>query len=105
MRALQTQAKRVLILPLSADDDRPEAVFHLDLVGGHPRTVSIGDGTALWDDIVERVLATISARDVTDHAVDPREVTAAEWDAAPARTAMKRAGISLGERRFFTQMI
>ena len=32
-------------------------------------------------------------------------MTAAEWQAAPARTAMKTAGIALGERRFFTQMI
>jgi hypothetical protein len=105
MRVLQTQAKNVRILLFVGEDDSPEAVFHLDLVGGHPRTVAVGDGSALWDDIVERVLATISARDVTDHTVDPRIVTAAEWQAAPARTAMKTAGIALGERKFFTQMI
>jgi hypothetical protein len=51
------------------------------------------------------VLATISARDVTEHAVDPRVVTAADWEAAPARSAMKTAGLALGQRRFFTQMI
>ena len=67
MRVLQTQAKNVRILLFVGEDDSPEAVFHLDLVGGHPRTVAVGDGSALWDDIVERVLATISARDVTDH--------------------------------------
>jgi hypothetical protein len=105
MRVLQTQAKNVRILLFVGEDDSPEAVFHLDLVGGHPRTVAVGDGSALWDDIVERVLATISARDVTDHLVDPRIVTAGEWQAAPARSAMKTAGIALGERRFFTQMI
>jgi hypothetical protein len=105
MRVLQTQAKNVRILLFIGDDDSPEAVFHLDLVGGHPRTLAVGDGAALWDDIVERVLATISARDVTDHLVDPELVTAAQWEAAPARSAMKSAGIALGRRRFFTQMI
>jgi hypothetical protein len=105
MRVLQTQAKNVRILLFVGDDDNPEAVFHLDLVGGHPRTLAVGDGAALWDDIVARVLATISARDVTDHMVDPRVVTAAEWEAAPARSAMKTAGLALGQRRFFTQMI
>jgi hypothetical protein len=105
MRVLQTQAKNVRILLFVGDDESPEAVFHLDLVGGHPRTVAVGDGSALWDDIVERVLATVSARDVTDHVVDPQSVTATEWQAAPARAAMKAAGIALGERHFFTQMI
>ncbi|MEO9177285.1 MAG: hypothetical protein ABI317_17355, partial [Gaiellales bacterium] len=77
MRVLQTQAKNVRILLFVGDDDSPEAVFHLDLVGGHPRTTVVGDGSALWDDIVARVLATISASDVTDHMVDPRIVSAA----------------------------
>ena len=105
MRVLQTQAKNVRILLFVGDDSHPEAVFHLDLVGGHPRTLAVGDGSALWEDIVARVLATISARDVTDHMVDSRIVTADEWKAAPARTAMKTAGLALGQRRFFTQMI
>ena len=66
MRVLQTQAKNVRILLFVGEDDSPEAVFHLD-PSVAPRTVAVGDGSALWDDIVERVLATISARDVTDH--------------------------------------
>ncbi|HEY1479202.1 MAG TPA: hypothetical protein VGF46_04200 [Gaiellales bacterium] len=105
MRVLQTQAKNVRILLFVGEDENPSAVFHLDLVGGHPRTLALGDGSALWDDIVERVLATFSARDVTDHLVDPEIVTAAQWQAAPAREAMRTAGTALGTRRFFTQMI
>jgi hypothetical protein len=94
---VQAQAKSIHII-LMVGDDRPTVAYHFDLVGAHPRSEA-------YDDIVLRVVTTVSAREVTEHKVVREPIPSALWRRLSTPTAMRVAGQQLGERSFFTEMV
>lgn len=103
LRILQAQTKCIRLL-LVIGEDEPEIVYHFDLVGAHP-TSDPAAGEAFYDDIVLRMATAVCTSEVTQHEVKGTPVTAAEWASATVPEAMKRAGVEIGNRGFFTNMI
>lgn len=102
-RLVQAQAKSIRIL-LLVGDDRPHAVYHFDLVGAHP----VSDATdleAFYDDIVLRVVTSVSTNEITGHKVVGALISRALWQRLDTPSAMIRAGRELGQRSFFTDMV
>ena len=104
-RAVQAQAKSFRII-LVVGDDRPLVAYHFDLVGAHPATVADGEGTeAFYDDIVLRIVTTMSTHEVAEHVVvgepEPRYV----WERLTTPSAMIVASQELGRRGFFTEPV
>ncbi len=102
-RLVQAQTKSIRIL-LVVGDDRPMVAYHFDLVGAHPRS-EVGGLKSFYDDIVLRIVTTVSAREVTQHEVVGEPVPYALWRRLSTPTAMCVAGQQLGERNFFTEMV
>jgi hypothetical protein len=103
LRVLQTQAKCLRVL-LAVGQDRPQAIYHFDLVGAHPR-VEADDPVAFYDDIVYRIVTAASTDEVTDHEIQSPRVPRAVWASLRTPAAMREAGQMLGERNFFTEMV
>jgi len=102
-RLLQAQAKSIHII-LVIGDDRPIVAYHFDLVGAHPRSEA-EDLESFYDDIVLRTVTTVSAREVTEHEVVGEPIPYALWRRLSTPSAMRVAGLQLGERSFFTEMV
>jgi hypothetical protein len=102
-RLLQAQAKSIRII-LVVGDDRPEVAYHFDLVGAHPHSEA-QDLESFYDDIVLRIVTTVSCKEVTEHEVVGEPIPHAVWENLGAPEAMRVAGQQLGERRFFTEMV
>jgi hypothetical protein len=100
-RLVQVHAKSIRNV-LLVGDRRPEAAYHFDLVGAHPRTDA---GPAFYDDIVLRIVTSVCAHEVTDHEVEGPAVPAAVWRDLVSPGAMRAAARELGRRGFFTEMI
>lgn len=104
MRVLQAQSKCIRILLLVGEDEI-EYVYHFDLVGAHPVTQFDAGEEAFYADIVLRLVTYESTHEITNHQVVGELIPRAEWDALPAASGMKNAGLELGKRGFFTDMI
>jgi len=102
-RLLQTQAKCIRIL-LLVGDERPQAVYHFDLVGAYPRSEA-DDLAAFYDDIILRIATTVSTDEVTRHQVVDKPISHSVWQGLSTPKAMTTAARQLGERNFFTKMV
>jgi hypothetical protein len=102
-RLVQAQAKGLRII-LVVGDEHPCEAYHFDLVGAYPRSVVDGSG-AFYDDIVLRIVTTMSATEVTEHEVVGEPIPYDVWRGLGAPAAMQIAGRRLGERNFFTEMV
>lgn len=102
-RLLQAQSKCIHVI-LIVGEERPLAAYHFDLVGAYPRS----DGTdpeAFYDDIVLRIVTTLSASEVTRHQVVGTPIPREQWQRLSTPQAMCEAGRQLGKRDFFTEMV
>ena len=102
-RLLQAQAKSIRVL-LVVGDDEPEVAFHFDLVGAFPQSKA-DDPDLFYEDIVLRMVTTLSTREVTEHEVVGDPIPRAVWDELTTPKAMQRAARELGKRNFFTEMV
>ena len=103
-RRVQAQAKGLRVL-LVVGDDKPEYVYHFDLVGAYPKSVNRDDPMLFYHDIALRLTTTVSTREVTDHQVVGDPIPYEEWASWPAPKAMRFAALELGKRKFFTEMV
>lgn len=103
-RMVQGQAKCLRVL-LVAGDDRPELVYHFDLVGAYPASRANGDAQAMFDDIVLRLTTCLSSVEIHDHQVVGEPLPYAVWSSLATPPAMRRAGYELGMRNFFTDPV
>jgi len=104
-RLVQAQSKSIRVI-LVVGDERPLAVYHFDLVGAHPRSqAKAQDPGFLYDDVVLRVVTTVSADEVTEHRVVVEPIPHATWRQLSTPSAMRAAARQLGARNFFTQMV
>jgi len=102
-RLVQAQAKSIRVL-LMVGDDRPVAAYHFDLVGAHPRS-DAEDRESFYEDIVLRIVTTVSTSEVTQHHVVGAPIPQALWGRLSTPADMCVAGQQLGERGFFTEMV
>jgi hypothetical protein len=102
-RIVQAQSKCLRIL-LVVGAERPLAAYHFDLVGGYPRSDG-QDLESFYDDIVLRIVTTLSTREVTQHEVVGELIPRAVWLGLTTPRAMRVAAQELGERNFFTEMV
>ncbi|NLV75218.1 MAG: hypothetical protein GXY52_11155 [Chloroflexi bacterium] len=102
-RLIQAQCKCLRVL-LAVGDDTPELIYHFDLPGAYP--VSQGETLAeVARDAVLRLVTTVSTHDISDHRMAGDPVPRTVWQALSTPQAMLRAGVELGGRGFFTEMI
>lgn len=103
-RVVQAQTKSIRVL-LVIGDGRPLEAYHFDLVGAHPRSEA-EDLESFYEDIVLRMVTTLSTREVNQHkAVAGDPIPRALWHSLSTPAAMCVAGQQLGERSFFTKMV
>jgi hypothetical protein len=102
-RLVQAQAKGLRII-LVVGEEHPLEAYHFDLVGAYPRSIADGSG-AFYDDIVLRIVTTMSATEVTEHEVVGEPISYDVWRGLRTPAAMQAAGRQLGERHFFTEMV
>jgi hypothetical protein len=103
-RMLQAQAKCIRIL-LMVGEERPQAVYHFDLVGAYPRSEAEDDLYGFYDDILLRIVTTVSTDEVTRHQVVDKPIPESTWLSLATPPAMIRAARQLGRREFFTKMV
>jgi len=104
IRLVQAQAKCIrLVIIVGAE--QVESAYYFDLVGGYPHVVAGEDLDAFYDDMVRRIVTSVSTGEVTQHAVTEPTVSHAEWQRLASPAAMKAAGFELGRRNFFTEMV
>ena len=103
VRLLQSQTMSIRIL-LVVGDERPLEAYTFDLVGAHPRSIA-SVGEAFYDDLVLRIVTSVSTREVTDHKVVGEPIPASVWRSLSTPAAMLEAGRQLGLRHFFTEMV
>jgi hypothetical protein len=103
-RLLQAQAKCIRIL-LLVGDERPQAVYHFDLVGAYPRSEANNDLLAFYDDILLRVVTTVCTDEVTRHQEVGDAIRHDVWQSLDTPKSMTAAARQLGERSFFTKMV
>ena len=101
-RMLQAQAMCLRLVPVIGDD-RPLCAYHFDLVGSMAR--SDGASEAFYDDIVVRATTAVCAAEIGPTEVVPPAILRQEWEDIPTPSAMLRAGVELGRRNFFTEMV
>jgi hypothetical protein len=101
-RLLQAQAICLRIL-LVVGDDRPDRVYHFDLVGS--LAYSEGQAADLYDDIIMRVATAASAAEIGAYTVSPNLISAETWSTLGAPPAMRQASLELDRRNFFTETV
>lgn len=101
-RILQAQTKSVRV-QLLVGEEHPERVYHFDLVGAYPQ--SYGDDPFFYDDIVLRMVTTVSTHEVTDHEVVGELIPYSLWRSLQTPAAMRTAALEFGKRNFFTDMV
>lgn len=102
-RVLQAQAKSINIL-LLVGKDKPETVYHFDLVGAYPAT-RYKDQARLFQDVVLRIVTKVSTREVREHLIADEPIPASTWKALKTPQAMIEAARRFGERNFFTNTV
>ncbi|MFQ6014848.1 MAG: hypothetical protein ACE5NP_05345, partial [Anaerolineae bacterium] len=83
---------------------RPLVAYHFDLVGAHPRSEA-ETLESFYEDIVLRMVTTVSTSEVNQHKVVEDPIPRALWQRLSTPAAMCVAGQQLGERNFFTEMV
>jgi hypothetical protein len=102
-RLIQAQAKSIRNL-LLIGTERPERVYHFDLVGAHPFT-DADNLEYFYQDIVLRIVTALSTREITDHQVVDPPLTAKVWGELTTPKAMLAAARQIGSRNFFTETV
>ncbi|NOX61034.1 MAG: hypothetical protein GXP42_03680 [Chloroflexi bacterium] len=102
-RLLQAQAKGIRLL-LVVGDDAPDYVYHFDLVGAYPKSVN-SPLEDMYEDIVLRMVTTVSTHEVTDHEVVDAPIPYEVWRHLETPQAMITASAEFGKRNFFTDMV
>jgi len=102
-RVIQAQAKCLHVI-LVVGEDRPQVAYHFDLVGASPRSEA-ADLEAFYEDIVLRIVTTVSTTEVNRHEVVGQMIPRDLWQRLTTPEAMAVAGRQLGERHFFTEMV
>ncbi len=102
-RVVQAQAKSIRAI-LVVGEDQPQEAYLFDLVGAYPR-IRFQDAATFYTDIALRVVTAVSAEEITEHQIVPPPIPASVWQQLTTPKAMLQAGVALGERRFFTQMV
>lgn len=103
VRLVQSQAMSIRNI-LVVGEDHPLAAYTFDLVGAHPRS-DASDPNEFYEDLLLRILTAASTHEITEHQVDEVNIPLADWQAASAPPAMRTAGLELGKRHFFTEMV
>jgi hypothetical protein len=103
LRLVQSQAKCIRII-LFVGEDEPEEGYTFDLVGAHPRTPA-QNPDYFYEDLMLRMVTAASTHEITAHQVVMDEVPAQIWQNLSTPAAMRRAGVELGRRNFFTEMV
>jgi hypothetical protein len=103
-RLIQAQCKAIRLILLVADQDEILGGYYLDLVGSHPY-VGAADRQGFYHDMALRLNTAVSTCEVTDHQMLEPPITAPQWAALATPGAMRRAGLELGKRGFFTEMV
>jgi hypothetical protein len=103
-RLVQAQVKCLRVL-LVVGDDRPERVYHFDLVGAYPVSVPNEDRDAMYDDMALRLATSLSSVDINHHTVAGDPAPHELWASLATPQAMSRAGYELGKRNFFTETV
>jgi hypothetical protein len=104
IRLIQAQLKCIRVL-LLVGEERPKRVYHFDLVGAHPFTEAEIGEKKFYEDIVYRMTTYESTFEVTKHQVVDPKIPAEQWQNLSTVAAMKQAGIEMGKRSFFTDML
>ncbi len=102
-RLLQAQTKSIRVI-LIVGEDRPLVAYHFDLVGAYPRSEA-DDLDMFYEDIVLRMVTTLSTHEVTQHEVVGDPIPYEVWQHLAAPKAMQHAARELGKRNFFTEMV
>jgi len=102
-RLLQAQTKSIRVL-LVVGDDHPQVAYHFDLVGAHPRSEA-DDPESFYEDIVLRMVTTLSTVEVNQHRAVEEPIPRALWQRLTTPAAMRTAGQQLDRRHFFTEMV
>jgi hypothetical protein len=102
-RIIQSQSKSIRVI-LVVGDDHPEEAYTFDLVGAYPRT-DASDLEEFYEDLSFRMVTALSTHEITEHEVIGDLLKQDEWQKSDIPAAMRKAGLKLGERDFFTDMV
>jgi hypothetical protein len=103
IRVLQAQLICLRIV-LVVGDGRPESAYYFDLVGAHPRIMA-DDRAAFYEDMVLRLVTSVSTHEVTEHEIALPPLTNGAWRRLRTPAEMVQAARNLGKRHFFTEMV
>lgn len=103
VRLVQTQAMSIRII-LVVGEEEPIEAYTFDLVGAHPRTPG-PESEYFYEDLYLRILTAASTMEITDHKVVGTPIPEEIWENLETPRAMQKAGIELGKRSFFTEMV
>jgi hypothetical protein len=103
LRAIQTQAMSIRVA-LAIGHEKPEQAYVFDLVGAHP-LIDASDPDQFYEDIMGRIVTALSTDEITDHQLVDEVVSREVWKSLKTPAAMQKAGLELGERKFFTEMV
>jgi len=103
VRLVQTQAMSIRVILLVGEEEPVEA-YTFDLVGAHPRT-DASDRIAFYEDLFLRIVTAASTTEITNHKVVGDPIPRDVWKRLRTPGEMREAGMQLGKRRFFTEMI
>lgn len=103
LRVVQTQAMSIRVI-LLVGEDHPIEAYNFDLVGAHPR-IEAANLELFYQDLVGRIVTAVSTHEITDHRVLGDALSWEIWESLNTPKAMRRAGIELGQRNFFTEMV
>ncbi len=103
-RLVQAQVKCLRVL-LVVGEDRPERVYHFDLVGAYPVSRVNGNSEQMYTDIVLRMATCLSSVDINHHTFAGDPLPHSGWVSLATPKAMRRAGYELGARSFFTETV
>jgi hypothetical protein len=103
VRLVQSQALSIRIV-LLVGLETPEAAYHFDLVGAHPR-VDYDEADGFFKDMALRLSTAVSTHEVVDHESLESPVPRSTWAGLTTPAAMRRAAEELDRRGFFTEMV
>lgn len=103
VRMVQTQAMSIRVI-LVVGEDEPLEAYTFDLVGAHPRT-DASDPESFYEDLFLRIVTAASTEEITEHNVVEDPIPQGVWEELTTPMAMREAGLQLGKRNFFTEMI
>ncbi len=102
-RLVQAQSKSIRVI-LIVGEKEPLTAYHFDLVGAHPQSPA-DPPDLFYDDIVLRIVTTMSTQEVAEHEVVDDPIPADLWQSLTTPAAMCEASRQLGRRHFFTDSL